>query len=118
MSGQNGNDARALKAQGDRQRSLGREATKANDKGGDQGPPLARARSTDRPKEHTRATVPRLALTVGEACESLGIGHDAWLDYVAPHVRMVRIGRKKIIASTELQRYLDEQAETTLGRRR
>jgi hypothetical protein len=54
---------------------------------------------------------PRSALAVGEACEALGIGWDAWREHVEPEVKIVRIGRKKIIAVAELERWLDEQGE-------
>lgn len=62
----------------------------------------------------TKATVPRLALSVGEACEVLGVGHDFWKEHVAAEVRIVRRGRRKLVPVRELERWLEANAETTL----
>lgn len=58
--------------------------------------------------------VPRLALDVSEACEALGVSWDFWQAHIADDVRIVRRGRRKLIAITELQRWLDEHAERTI----
>jgi hypothetical protein len=60
------------------------------------------------------ATVPRLALDVSEACASLGVSWDYFVEYVAPELRIVRRGRRKLIALTELERWLDANAERVL----
>ncbi|MDA0184118.1 hypothetical protein OJ997_27665 [Solirubrobacter phytolaccae] len=60
------------------------------------------------------ARVPRLALSVSEACEAIGCGWDFFNAHVAPDLRIVRRGSKKLIAITELQRWLDENAERVL----
>jgi hypothetical protein len=52
-----------------------------------------------------------LALSVEEACAALGIGWDCWRQYVEPEVRIVRAGRRKLVAVAELQRWLDERGE-------
>ena len=62
------------------------------------------------------APPPRLALNIKEACASLGISWDVWREHVEPSVRLVRIGARKLVPVTELQRWLDENADTTLGR--
>lgn len=60
------------------------------------------------------APVPRLALNVTEACEALGVSWDTWQRYVMPDMRIVRIGSRKVVPVTELQRWLDDNAERTL----
>lgn len=52
--------------------------------------------------------VPRLSLRVAEAAAALGVSEDFYADYVAPEVKIVRRGRLKLVAVTELQRWLDE----------
>ncbi len=51
--------------------------------------------------------VPRIGLSVSEAAESLSISRDSFERFVLPEVRSARIGRRRIIAVTELQRWLD-----------
>jgi hypothetical protein len=60
------------------------------------------------------AGVPRLALNVEEACDSIGVGWDFFNAHVAPDLKIVRRGRRKLIAVTELQRWLDENGERAL----
>ena len=55
--------------------------------------------------------VPRRALSVGEACEALGISWDLWHEYVEPDVRLIRLGRRKVIPVAELERWLGEHGE-------
>ncbi len=57
---------------------------------------------------------PALALSVMQACASLGVSWDTWREHIEPEVRIVRIGRRKLIPVRELERWLDEHAETTL----
>ena len=61
------------------------------------------------------ANVPRLALSVAEACEALGVGWDFWAEHVAPDVRIVRRGRRRLVPVAELARWLDANAERALG---
>ena len=60
-----------------------------------------------------RATyeLPRLALSIEEACAALGISWDLFDQHVRPHVRMVRLGRRQLVPVAELQRWLAENAE-------
>lgn len=58
-----------------------------------------------------------LALSVQQACASLGISWDTWRAHVEPDLPIVRIGRRKLVAVTELQRWLDDHAESSLGKR-
>jgi len=63
------------------------------------------------------APVPRLALSIEEACAALGVGWDFWQEHIAPDVRVVRRGRRKLVSVQELQRWLDEHGERVLERR-
>jgi excisionase family DNA binding protein len=55
---------------------------------------------------------PPLALSVEQACAALGVSWDTWREHIADDVRIVRIGRRKLIAVAELQRWLDEHGES------
>jgi len=59
--------------------------------------------------------VPRLALSIEEACEALGVSWDFWREHVAADVRIVRCGRRKLVPVTELERWLERRAEAVLG---
>jgi hypothetical protein len=61
-----------------------------------------------------QASVPRLALSVDEACQALGVSWDFWHEHVAPEVRIVRRGRRKLIPVAELERWLADSAEAVL----
>ena len=66
----------------------------------------------------TRESAPlRLALNVKEACAALGVSWDLWKAHIEPDVRLVRIGSRKLVPVSELERWLTENAETVLGRR-
>jgi hypothetical protein len=60
-----------------------------------------------------RATyeLPVLAMSIEEARAAIGISWDLWNEYVAPEVKIVRLGRKKLVPVAELQRFLAEHAE-------
>ena len=60
--------------------------------------------------------LPRLALSRDEAAQSVGISLDSFERYVQPHVRMIRCGKLRLVPVTELQRWLDENAEGLLAR--
>jgi excisionase family DNA binding protein len=57
---------------------------------------------------------PALALSVKQACASLGVSWDTWHEHIEHEVKIVRIGRRKLVPVRELERWLDEHAETTL----
>jgi hypothetical protein len=61
------------------------------------------------------APVPRLALTAMEAPTALGVSHDFFREHVAPELRWVRRGRKKLVAVSELQRWCDANGSRLLG---
>lgn len=65
-------------------------------------------------KPVTTFEVPRLALTVEEACAALGVSWDFWSEHVAHDVRIVRAGRRKLVPVAELQRWLEVNAGLAL----
>lgn len=60
---------------------------------------------------------PALALSIEQACQALGVGWDLFHTSIEPELKIVRIGRRKLIPVRELERWLDAHAETTLGDR-
>jgi excisionase family DNA binding protein len=63
----------------------------------------------------TVAPVPRVALSREEAAAALGMSLDSFERWVQPSIRMCRLGRMRLIAVAELERWIDENAERTLG---
>lgn len=57
------------------------------------------------------APVPRLALSIEEACAALGVSWDMWNEHIAPHVGVVRVGRRKLVPVVELERWLADNAD-------
>ena len=60
------------------------------------------------------APIPRLALTREEAATALGMSVDSFERHVQPTIRMVRVGRMRLVPLRELDRWLGEHAERTL----
>ena len=60
------------------------------------------------------APVPRLALTREEAAASCGMSLDSFERHVQPSLRLVRLGRMRLVPIGELERWLAEHAERTL----
>jgi hypothetical protein len=52
-----------------------------------------------------------LAFTIAEACDALSVSWKTWREHIEPDVRVVRVGRCKRVAVTELQRWLDQNAD-------
>jgi hypothetical protein len=61
------------------------------------------------------APFPRIALTPPEAAAALGVGPDFFDANVAPELRLVRRGRKRLVPVSELERWTAENAERALG---
>ena len=55
---------------------------------------------TERPES---LPVPRVALSRDEAAHALGISLDSFERYVQPHVRVIRLGRIRLVAVAELE---------------
>jgi excisionase family DNA binding protein len=62
-------------------------------------------------KQRATYELPRLALSIEEACGALGISWDLWDAHVAHEIRMVRLGRRRLVPVAELQKWLAEHAE-------
>jgi excisionase family DNA binding protein len=58
--------------------------------------------------------VPRLALCREEAAASLGMSLDSFERHVQGTLRMVRLGRMRLVPIAELERWLEENASGTL----
>jgi hypothetical protein len=62
-------------------------------------------------------SIPRIALTPSEAAAAIGVGPDFFDANVAPELRLIRRGRKRLVPVTELERWIAENAEHVLGER-
>lgn len=58
-------------------------------------------------------SVPRIALTPSEAA-AIGVGPDFFDANVAPDLRLIRRGRKRLVPVSELERWTTENAERVL----
>ncbi|MGH2928686.1 MAG: hypothetical protein ACRDL8_10840 [Solirubrobacteraceae bacterium] len=63
------------------------------------------------------APIPRLALSREDAAAALGMSLDSFERHVQPTLRLVRRGRMRLVPVRELERWLDQEAETTDPRR-
>lgn len=71
---------------------------------------------TTTPDQIGGATPMRLALTKREVAEALGVSVDFFDDHIAHELRCIRRGRHRLYPVTEIQRWLDENAESFTGR--
>jgi hypothetical protein len=62
-------------------------------------------------------SIPRIALTPPEAAAAIGVGPDFFEANVAPELRLIRRGRKRLVPISELERWIAENAEYALGER-
>ena len=62
-----------------------------------------------------KAAVPRLALSKTEAADALGVSVDFLEEHVLHELKIVRRGRRRLIPLSELQRWIDSNAQRTLG---
>jgi len=60
------------------------------------------------------APIPRLALARGEAAAALGMSLDSFGRHVQPTIRLVRLGRLRLVPIREIVRWLDKHAGRTL----
>lgn len=58
--------------------------------------------------------MPRLSLRPTEAAAACGVSLDTFTERIAPELRWVRLGRIRVVAVTELERWLNETAELVL----
>lgn len=59
-------------------------------------------------------SIPRIALTPAEAAAAIGVGPDFFDQNIAPELRLVRRGRKRLVPVAELERWMAENAERAL----
>lgn len=57
-----------------------------------------------------RPPAPRLALRPDEAADAIGLGRTAFYEQVLPNLRVVYIGRVRLIPITEIQKWLEREA--------
>jgi excisionase family DNA binding protein len=57
----------------------------------------------------------RLALSPDEAAAAVGVSRDFFDQHVAPELRIVRRGRRRLVPVRELERWLEESAALTLA---
>ena len=57
------------------------------------------------------ASIPRIALTPTEAAAAIGVGPDFFDANVAPQLRLIRRGRKRLIPVRELEQWVAENSE-------
>ena len=62
-----------------------------------------------------RPAPPRLALRPEEAAEALGVSRDFFDEHISHELRWTRRGRLKLVAVSELQRWLDSNGALALG---
>lgn len=55
-------------------------------------------------------SIPRIALTPAEAAASIGVGPDFFDANVAPELRLIRRGRKRLVPVAELERWVAQSA--------
>lgn len=55
--------------------------------------------------------VPTLGLSAAEACQALGVSWAFWREHIEPDVKVVRAGRRKIVAVSALEDWLDRHGE-------
>lgn len=58
--------------------------------------------------------LPRLAVSKLEAAGMLGVSVDFFEQHVMPELRIVRLGRRRLIPVRELERWLDREASRAL----
>jgi hypothetical protein len=61
------------------------------------------------------APIPRLALTREEAAAAIGMSLDSFERHVQPTLRLVRLGRMRLVPVAELDSWLSENAERAVG---
>jgi hypothetical protein len=60
------------------------------------------------------APIPRIALTREQAAAALGMSLDSFERHVQPHLRMLRLGRMRLVPVRELERWAEEHARRTV----
>jgi excisionase family DNA binding protein len=58
--------------------------------------------------------VPRLALSPDEAAEAIGVSRSHFYAEVYPELRIARVGQRRLVPVSELERWLEREAMRTL----
>ncbi len=97
---------------------MSRPSSEAANHGRQDAPPNARSAldGASRTRHGSAAPVPRTALSVSEACQSLGVSWDTWSEHIAPTIKIVRLGRRQLVPVAELERWLAKNAEGVFDR--
>lgn len=78
---------------------------------------------TTQPRLPAPAARPRLALSVDEAADAIGVSRDTFERHVLASLRLVRVGRRLLVPIVELERWVEREmsipliAELSTGRR-
>ena len=72
--------------------------------------PTGRLSTPENVSQRKRTLGPRLAVSPDEAAAVLGVSRDYFDEHVIHELRVVRRGRRILVALTELQRWLDQSA--------
>jgi hypothetical protein len=67
-------------------------------------------RSASNPAKERKRVLPRLSVSPNEAAEMLGVSRDYFDEHVVPELRIIRRGRRILVALVELERWLDRNA--------
>jgi hypothetical protein len=59
-------------------------------------------------------SIPRFALTPPEAAAAIGVGPDFFEENVAPELRLIRRGRKRLVPVSELERWVAQAASAPM----
>ncbi|MCA1702399.1 MAG: helix-turn-helix domain-containing protein [Actinobacteria bacterium] len=79
--------------------------------------PAADRTALTKPSTVRQRNFPRLAVSPDEAAEMLGVSRDYFDEHVIDELRVVRRGRRILIALAELERWLDRASmRATVGR--
>jgi excisionase family DNA binding protein len=73
--------------------------------------PAAAGARTFRVVSVETATVPRIAMSKQEAARALGVSIDFFDEHIVRDLRMVRVGRRRLVPIAELERWLDTHAD-------
>ena len=61
------------------------------------------------------APIPRVALSAENAAQALDVSRDHFDRHVAPNLRTIRSGRRKLYPVAELARWADREAAMTIS---
>ena len=61
-----------------------------------------------------RPQTPVLALSIEDAAAALSVSWDTFHNHIAAELRIVRIGRRKLVPVAELEKWLDQHAEKVI----